>query len=295
MTYRNIGCLFNYILFDNRKILVKIHIMYYNIGDFLGGIIVVLEYVNEYKREIGSCINDLKSKDTVYKQIPNLLTFLRLVGGIPAGLLYLINPYLSIGMITVLWFTDAIDGRIAKKYNIQSKLGADMDTIADKIMFLGTSLPLMANIPYLIINFIFEGIISLINVFGRMKGLDTRTVLSGKIKTISLAMAMVYGYFVQFFGMSFSILNLLISLTTGLQLISIKDYVSEYNRLSEIKGKEEKIVRVNTVCQDENKLDKENTKDDIRTVIDELRYERDLLESMSEEDKVSVNKRCRKK
>ena len=256
---------------------------------------MVLEYVNEYKREIGSCINDLKSKDTVYKQIPNLLTFLRLVGGIPAGLLYLINPYLSIGMITVLWFTDAIDGRIAKKYNIQSKLGADMDTIADKIMFLGSSLPLMANIPYLIINFIFEGIISLINVFGRMKGLDTRTVLSGKIKTVSLAMAMVYGYFVQFFGMSLSVMNLLISLTTGLQLISIKDYVSEYNRLSEIKEKEEKIVRVNTVCQDENKFDKKNTKDDIRTVIDELRYERDLLVGMNEEDKVSVNKRCRKK
>ena len=91
-------------------------------------------------------------------------------------------------------------------------VAAGKGALADKIMFLGSSIPLLGNIPMLIFNFIMEGIISSINVFGRMKGLNTKTVLSGKIKTVSLALTLISGYLVYFFEMSASILNLLIGL-----------------------------------------------------------------------------------
>jgi len=162
---------------------------------------VVLKFIRKYKEEFKKSINNLKSIKTFHKQIPNILTFLRLVGAIPAGLLFYINPSLSIGLIAFLWFTDAIDGRIAKKFNAQSKLGADMDAFADKIMFLASSIPLMSFTPSLILNFILEGVISLVNVTGRIKGLDTKTVLSGKIKTVSLSLTLVSGYLVQYFRM----------------------------------------------------------------------------------------------
>jgi len=41
-----------------------------------------------YKSEILECFNDLKSKKTFYKQIPNLLTVSRAVGVIPINILF---------------------------------------------------------------------------------------------------------------------------------------------------------------------------------------------------------------
>ena len=81
---------------------------------------MVLEYIEEYKKEIKHSIEDLKHKDSFHKQIPNLLTFIRLIGAIPAGIMYYINLNLFVTSISLLWFTDAIDGRIAKKLNAQS-------------------------------------------------------------------------------------------------------------------------------------------------------------------------------
>ena len=272
--------------------------MYYNIGDF-GGIIVVLKYVEGYKSEINNSIEDIKHKDTFYKQIPNLLTFIRLIGAIPAGIMYYVNTKIFIGAISFLWFTDAIDGRIAKKFNAQSKLGADMDAFADKIMFLGSSIPLLEIFPVLIFNFMMEGIISSINVFGRMKGLNTKTVLSGKIKTVLLAMALISGYLVHFFEMSVSVLSLLIGLTSLLQIISIKDYISEFRRMD----RELKKIKTEELEKDNSKdiglgeekecnmvLGKKNTKD----LIEELEKEKNFYLGFDEFDIVKDNKRVRK-
>lgn len=254
-------------------------------------------YINKYRDEFKKCIEDMKKKETFYKQIPNLLTFLRLVGGLPAGLMYYFgNQYVALGLIAFLWGTDAIDGKIARKYNIQSKLGADMDAIADKIMFLASSLPLLVNAPGLILNFVLEGIISLINVIGRLKGLDTKTVLSGKVKTVSLSVTLVFGYLVQFLGLSASVLTLLIGLTTGLQLIAIKDYVVNFNKMN----KKMKINGYNSEVKknlDENDLiyEKEQVKtlqlETVKTSLDELRKERKFILATQQPDIVYKGKK----
>ena len=257
---------------------------------------MVLEYIEGYKNEIENSIRDMKHKDTFYKQIPNLLTFIRLIGAIPAGIMYYLNTKIFIGAISILWFTDAIDGRIAKKFNAQSKLGADMDAFADKIMFLGSSIPLLGIFPILIFNFMMEGVISSINVFGRMKGLNTKTVLSGKVKTVLLALTLISGYLVQFFGMSLSILNLLIGLTSLLQIVSIKDYISEFKRMDKDLKKRENNELDDRVLLfvDKKDVDKVLVKDTTRNLIDELNKEKEFYLGFSEEDIVKDNKRVRK-
>lgn len=193
---------------------------------------LVKKYFRKYKKEFKEALNDLKSIKTVYKQIPNILTFMRLVLSLPMGILYFINPVISIIGISFLWATDAVDGKIARKLKIQSKLGADMDAVADKFMFLASAIPLLSISPFLGVNFLLEGTIAAVNVMGRMKNINTKTVLSGKIKTVFMAITLVLGYLVRFFGISSIGFHCLVGLTTWLQLFALKDYINEYDRMS---------------------------------------------------------------
>lgn len=259
---------------------------------------MVIQFIEKYKDEFKKVVDDLKDIKRFHKQIPNILTFLRLFGAIPAGMLFSVNPGLSIGMIAFLWFTDAIDGRLAKKFNAQSKLGADMDAFADKIMFLASSLPLMNFAPWLIFNFILEGVISLVNVIGRIKGLDTKTVFSGKVKTVSLAFTLVSGYLVQFFGLSFNALDLLMKLTALLQFVSIKDYICEFKRMNtELKNKNiaVDIIQDDNISLEKQEIDSDVLKlTDIKTSILELKHERDFYLNASVEDISKTYSRSKK-
>lgn len=252
---------------------------------------MVLEYFNKYKEEIKKCIDDLKHKETFYKQIPNLLTFSRSIGSIPIGIMFL-NGNVIMGIIStgLLLSTDYFDGKLARKWNIQSKFGADLDAFCDKIMFLGLSLSLIVNNPIILYNFMLEGMISAVNVFGRMKGLDTRTVFSGKVKTFLLSLTLIYGYLVQFLGLPVSILNVLVSMTFGGQCVAFCNYVKEYHRLNkEREDKKEISLQFDLIEKEETDvLQKEDN------LLEQLRYEKELLLSMSEPDKVRSNVRTRK-
>lgn len=258
---------------------------------------MIKKYIKENEEEFKKSIEDLKHKDTFYKQIPNLLTFSRLIGGIPAGILYHLGlPYISIALIALLWTTDAIDGRIARKYHLQSKIGADMDAVADKIMFLSASIPLLASLPGLIINLVFEAIISSINVVGRIKGLNTKTVLSGKIKTVSLALTILAGYLVNFVNLPTIIFSIMNYITVIAQSAAMRDYMYEYKRLKKEKeqNKEEYSIEKN--------IDS-NTEESIKTLapeytnsnLDELKKEKDFLLSTKEESSNQAKIRTRKK
>ena len=222
---------------------------------------MVSEYLKNYKNEIKKCINDLKHKDTFYKQIPNLLTFSRAIGMIPVNILLLTGHiYTGIGLIVGLLITDFFDGKLARELGVQSKFGADLDAVCDKLMFLGLAIPLMVNTPILIANFILEGIISYINVLGRIKGFDTKTVFAGKIKTWFLSVTLFMGYLFQFFGLNSLWFNILASMTIGTQVITVDNYLKEYNnmKLSKMiddnKNKNDKILddNINVLKKDDS-------------------------------------------
>lgn len=250
---------------------------------------MVLEYIRKYKEKIKECIYDLKHRDTFYKQVPNLLTFSRAIGTIPINILFFTGNIIPAVILTgVILSTDFFDGRIARKWNIQSKFGADLDAVCDKFMFLGLSFPLLISNPIIITNFILEGVISYVNVLGRIKGLDTKTVFAGKIKTWFLSGTLLFGYLSKFFGFPSWIVSILASATFGAQVITIDNYAKEYKRMKKMK-QNEKLTLDNDMGESSNK---EITHEE--SLVEQLKQEREFYLGFKDADKEMVpNKRIR--
>lgn len=178
----------------------------------------------EYKKEISEALNDLKTRGRRHRQIPNVLTLLRMTAPffiIPSILVG--NVALSIGLIAGFSLTDAADGFIARKFNLTSDLGKDLDAICDKI-FAGTLL-LSASIsnPLLLFNLGLEGIISAINAKKKLQGEDPKSTMMGKIKTWSLFILAGAGLLTPCLPIT-NVLNTLMVTTAGLQLLTIASY-----------------------------------------------------------------------
>ena len=80
----------------------------------------------------------MKMKSFLTKNTANIITFLR----IPCAIIILINGkfnYLFYLLFLLGSFTDSIDGAIARKYNLQSRFGSILDSVAD-IFFFGSAL-----------------------------------------------------------------------------------------------------------------------------------------------------------
>lgn len=80
---------------------------------------------------------DLHSSSLIIKQIPNLLTTLRLFLIIPISLLLLNQNYSwAVSLFLVAAISDGLDGFLAKKMNSVSTFGLIMDPIADKFLLV---------------------------------------------------------------------------------------------------------------------------------------------------------------
>lgn len=243
---------------------------------------MIHKYINKYKEEIKRCFNDLKHRDTFYKQIPNLLTASRALGMIPVNILFFTgNSFLAIILIGILLSTDFFDGKIARKYNIVSEFGADLDAVCDKIMVLGLVLPLLFKSPVLILNLIFEGLITSVNVLGRTKGLDTKTLYIGKVKTWFLSLTIFLGYLLQFVNVS-NMIMLGSSLVTFIaQSFTFNEYLLQYDKM--IKERKRK-----NICENICKVESNDKKSDI---IEQLKKEREFYLGFSVPGKVYVGKK----
>lgn len=73
----------------------------------------------------------------VLRNIPNILTALRLAAS-PAlvALLWRGHDYAALIVFVIAGATDALDGYLAKRFNLQSRFGRYMDPAADKLLML---------------------------------------------------------------------------------------------------------------------------------------------------------------
>ena len=77
--------------------------------------------------------------------LPNQITLVRLVLSIVAFVLIPLGMYLSALIVfLVAAGTDWVDGYIARKYNLVTKLGRILDPFADKFLICGTFIYLAA-------------------------------------------------------------------------------------------------------------------------------------------------------
>jgi len=71
----------------------------------------------------------------INKSIPNIISLLRIILSFVL-LLTLDAEWLFISLVIIIGLTDIADGYIARKYNLVSKLGARLDSLADLIFFV---------------------------------------------------------------------------------------------------------------------------------------------------------------
>lgn len=222
-----------------------------------------------YKEQIKEALNDLKTKGKRHKQIPNILTTLRLTAPffiIPAAIMG--NIPLVIGLTTGFGLTDLADGFIARKWNLTSELGKDLDAFCDK-MFAGTLLlaTSIAN-PLLLINVGLEIAIASINIHQKFTGCETGSTMIGKLKTWSLFGLVGAGLLNPLFPVPTLLASLMV-VTTGMQLLTVKSYLKKYPKKQNIKKEEirneEQSTTIEVEEKGQNELSKEKIKEPIQS------------------------------
>lgn len=205
------------------------------------------EQLNKYKKLVKEMIKDLKTKGNRHKQIPNILTTLRLFAPlviIPAFVLS--NLPLAFVSIIVFSLTDAADGFIARTFKLTSELGRDLDAIADKV-FAGTLLISLCTLnPVYLISLILEVAIGSTCAYKKAHNIDMRTCVIGKIKTIILDILVILGIGSIFINIPDIILSVMVSLTATLQVITLKEYIVY---------KEPEKVNENEIIQEHKKIE----------------------------------------
>lgn len=138
------------------------------------------------------------------KNVPNIITMSRVVLTPIMILLFLLPIPNSIGLFAAFGvfvlgsFSDALDGYLARKYNLVSDLGKMLDSIADKfiqttaivLILAGTELlPLWAALTCLLIIILRDIWINAIRQICATKGVVVAADFLGKLKSIFLDVA----------------------------------------------------------------------------------------------------------
>ena len=166
---------------------------------------------------------------------PNFLTFLRILL-VPFIIFFYINKYYIISSVFFILaiITDLIDGLMARKYNKETKLGAFIDPLADKILFISLAILfydyiwtwLFIALIFIEISLIFVRIIKIIFYKNNKKSnLNIKANIAGKMKSL----AEVIGIMILFFYCNNEYLviiaNIILSLALLLSLFSISKQI----------------------------------------------------------------------
>ena len=128
--------------------------------------------------------------------LPNKLTVLRMVM-IPVFMALLLTGhwYLSAAVFVIASATDALDGKIARKYNLITNFGKIMDPLADKLLVTAALLCLcqLGTVAAWMVFVILarEFLISGLRAVAASQGIVIAASLWGKLKTVSQMTAIV--------------------------------------------------------------------------------------------------------
>lgn len=90
---------------------------------------------------------------TRWRHLPNLLTLLRLMLALPVALAIGYRDYpTALALAALAALSDGLDGFLARRYGWQSRLGAVLDPLADKLLLVGcfVALTYVGSVPLLL-------------------------------------------------------------------------------------------------------------------------------------------------
>lgn len=153
----------------------------------------------------------MKKTPRIPLNVPNILSIYRLLS-FPVIAYIAIQGYerLFFWMLLINFITDILDGLIARKFNLQTKIGAKIDSIADfgtyLLVFLGIYmfktddfLPHIVSFSIFIGLFVFAHLLALIK-FGRMPSFHLYSwKIGGYIQGIFFIVLFSYGFITWFY------------------------------------------------------------------------------------------------
>lgn len=167
------------------------------------------------------------------KHVPNILTAFRILL-VPVFLYFILTGeyHIAAAVFITAGITDAIDGFIARRYNVRTELGAALDPFADKFLLVSAYIALAAKgfIPlWLMIPVIIKDSILLSGVAAlRGTGRKVKIVPSifGKMTTVFQISTVVYAMLVSDTGavfMTLALVTAIITIYTGIDYVR-KEY-----------------------------------------------------------------------
>ena len=189
-----------------------------------------------FRKQVQSAIEDLKTKGRRHRQIPNLLTLMRLTAPcfiIPAAVIG--NIPLVIKLTAFFGLTDLADGAIARKCNLTSELGEILDAVTDKVFASTLLIAASVSNPLLLCNLVLEGVIAGINTYKKLNNQPVKSSFIGKVKTWFLFVLAGLGIISSELNIV-SIINALMASTAAMQLFTIYSYLplTSKNKSAEI-------------------------------------------------------------
>lgn len=165
--------------------------------------------------------------------LPNKLTIFR-VCTIPLFVIFMefdllgdADKYVAVALFIIASITDALDGHIARKYNLVTNFGKFMDPLADKLLVCSALICLVGVIPSWVVVIIIsrELIISGFRIIAADNGIVIAASYWGKIKTVC-QMIMIVWLIVDINNSVYRITGkVLIYISLILTVISLVDYM----------------------------------------------------------------------
>ena len=150
----------------------------------------------------------VEQKGNQFWNIPNTLTLIRLLL-IPFVVLLAVRGQMIWGGITfiLVCMTDLLDGYIARKYNMITKVGIWLDPVADKLMAISVIITFTALgvVPLFVTVTLFvkDGLLLLGGALALKNGNSTPSDIFGKVSAFLLNTSIAAGFFRQYLGQSY--------------------------------------------------------------------------------------------
>ena len=174
------------------------------------------------------CYNEKRKRVVMKKVIPNILTILRILIT-PLIIYFGIQKQILVLIIlgSIIAFTDFLDGKLARCWNVTSTLGAKLDAIGDKCLALSLLVILIFYNHSFFYVLLLEGFISVFNIFVFYKFHVVQSLLIGKLKTWVIFITIMLG-FSNILLNGLIPIHIFVLLTVLLQIASLIQYINHY-------------------------------------------------------------------
>ncbi len=173
---------------------------------------------------------NLKTIIKNYKNwVPNLLTGMRIILTPIIIILGIMKQIpLVIVFASIAAITDFLDGKLARKWNTVSEIGAKLDAVADKVFAIGLSICLTSLFSLLWIIVVLETILAFINLYFHYKSGKTESLFIGKIKTTCLFITILCILCSHFLPNIKGIVQGFMYVCMNLQILCILEYIFNF-------------------------------------------------------------------